>query len=514
MTIEAYRFDIDAYCVVCDRAIPPQAPPSASSSNNSPPPRGGASSAAGPRRRESNVSSSLRSSDGTATASSKPMRRGHSAATSSTKPHAVTTPGASTLKRNKSMTKFPHHHHHHPAAVARRHHHATLSERKSAATATKPRSVGEIIEVIEIDPDDDHPDPEYPALYCSDECRLIDEARNELTLLRMGSLGTHSTGSSSPTGSAAAHSSAAPIPTRSDAPASHRRRRSSGGSSLATAPDSLGFSTLSPIPSAAPSATVGAYDPSISAFPFPSQSPPTAPALDFGARRVSRGATGSYSYRPSLMQRVSSSDGLSAAQGGLWLGPDKGFSRSQSASVETRATGRLGRSLATSGVVSGRSSSATRRSRPPALSASADPPPVFGSAPAPRRGPFPFSETPKAPPAATPVAMPPPSRSRSSASLALLGSSLTPGSWLTRADSVTSLSGLTAQGIMSGGPSLPVSTAAYSPSSVSSFDSVFTPGSVPSSDGSGLKGQLSLKAPLPVVGQANRGLFYFSDQEG
>lgn len=104
--------------------------------------------------------------------------------------------------------------------------------------------------------------------------------------------------------------------------------------------------------------------------------------------------------------------------------------------------------------------------------------------------------------------MPAPTRSRSSASLALLGSSFAAGSWLTRAESVTSLSGLTAQGVMATGPA---PTAAYSPSSASSFDSVFTPGSVPSSDGSGLARGKGRPAALPAIGG---GMFYFSDHEG
>ena len=305
MTIEAYDFDIDAYCVVCDRAIPP----ASSSAAQTPPPSAGASSsssgAAGPSKRrdsKSALSTSLRSSDG---AASKPMRRGHSS-------KAVGT----ALKRNKSTTKF---------AAAHHHHRRPLPDRKSVS---KPRSVGEIIEIIEIDPDDEEGSvvgDAHTALYCSDECRLIDEARNELTLLRMGSSSVSSFGAGSSLGAvgslgafSTAHASP-PLPPL--ASADHRRRRSSGGSSLAA---DLAFSTLSPIPSAA----AGAYDPTIPAFPFPSQSP-TPLALDLGARRTSK-SVGSYSYRPSLMDRVSSSDAL-AANGGVWLGPDKGFSRSHSA---------------------------------------------------------------------------------------------------------------------------------------------------------------------------------------
>lgn len=307
MTIEAYDFDIDAYCVVCDRSIPPKS--SLSATTQQPPSAGASSSsgAAGPSKRrdsKSALSTSLRSSDG---AASKPMRRGHSS-------KAVGT----ALKRNKSTTKF---------AAHRRSHHGPLPERKPAVS--KPRSVGEIIEIIEIDPDDEEEGSvvgdSHTALYCSDECRLIDEARNELTLLRMGggSVGAGSSfGAGSSTGSLGAFSTAYSPPLQPLASANHRRRRSSGGSSLAA---DLAFSTLSPIPSAA----AGAYDPTIPAFPFPSQSPVPL-ALDLGARRTATKSVGSYSYRPSLMDRVSSSDAL-AANGGVWLGPDKGFSRSHSA---------------------------------------------------------------------------------------------------------------------------------------------------------------------------------------
>ncbi|GAA5992411.1 hypothetical protein JCM10908_000804 [Rhodotorula pacifica] len=423
MTIEAYDFDIDAYCVVCDRAIPAAsasssrgaaAAPSPSSSSAQLPRVGTSSSTT---KQDSVVSTSLRSSDGGT--SSKAMRRGHSS--SGTK---------AALKRNKSTTKFPHHHH-----STRRHHHSIqpLAERKSVS---KPRSsVGEIIEVVEVDPPDSDSENGFDssaALYCSEECRLIDEARNELTLLQMGS-------PSSASPSTAFTLPPPPLPPPPVSGVTRQRRRSSGGSSSMAASDRspLAFSTLSPIPSAAPSAAVGAYDSSIPAFPFPSQSPPV---LSFGARRASRG-TGSYSYRPSLMERVSSSDGL-ASNGGIWLGPDKGFTRSHSASVET--TGRLGRSLVSTGVVSGRSTSGNRRTTQPPISSSlarSPPRPDFyvGSAPPARRSYIGENA--------------PPSRSRSSASLALLGSSFTakPGAWLTRADSTASLSEMTAQGVMAGG---------------------------------------------------------------
>jgi hypothetical protein len=119
---------------------------------------------------------------------------------------------------------------------------------------------------------------------------------------------------------------------------------------------------------------------------------------------------------------------------------------------------------------------------------------------------------PTAQPASSRLAAPPP-RSKSSASLALLGSSFTAGSWLTRADSVTSLSGLTAQGVIAS-PSLPPVPSASSPSSTSSFDSVFTPASVPSP--SGLARQLGAAPKGGVVERerGNRRLFFLSDQEG
>ncbi|KAG0653792.1 hypothetical protein C6P46_002215 [Rhodotorula mucilaginosa] len=474
MTIEAYDFDIDAYCVVCDRAIPPT---SSSSAAQTQPPSAGASSAGAPSKRrdsKSALSTSLRSSDG---AASKPMRRGHSS-------KAV---GGTALKRNKSTTKF---------AAAAHHHRRPLPDRKSVS---KPRSVGEIIEIIEIDPDEEEGSvvgESHTALYCSDECRLIDEARNELTLLRMGgssSVSSFGAGSSlGAVGSLGAFSSATSSPPLQPlASADHRRRRSSGGSSLAA---DLAFSTLSPIPSAA----AGAYDPTIPAFPFPSQSP--ALALDLGARRTTTRSVGSYSYRPSLMDRVSSSDAVASTNGGgVWLGPDKGFSRSHSAFVD-------GASHAAD-----RPSSALRRTQPPRHRPRDSPSPqqsdlIFGSAPAPRRGPLATE------PASSRLAAPPP-RSKSSASLALLGSSFTAGSWLTRADSVTSLSGLTAQGVIAS-PSLPPVPSASSPSSTSSFDSVFTPASVPSP--SGLARQLGAAPKGGVVERerGNRRLFFLSDQEG
>lgn len=305
MTIEAYDFDIDAYCVVCDRAIPPTSSSSAAAAQQAQAAGASSSGTAGPsRRRDSKLalSTSVRSSDGPA---SKPMRRGHSS-------KAVGT----ALKRNKSTTKFAAHHNRRP-----------LPDRKSWSKPRSASGVGEIIEIIEIDPDEEEEgsvgEP-HAALYCSDECRLIDEARNELTLLRMGSSSVSSLGAASCAISATSSPPLLPL-----ASADHRRRRSSGGSSLAA---DLAFSTLSPIPSAA----AGAYDPMIPSFPFPPQSPTTL-ALDLGARRATK-SVGSYSYRPSLMDRVSSSDAL-AANGGVWLGPDKGFSRSAFVDGSNHAAG-------------------------------------------------------------------------------------------------------------------------------------------------------------------------------
>ncbi|PRQ74120.1 hypothetical protein AAT19DRAFT_15687 [Rhodotorula toruloides] len=322
------------------------------------------------------------------------------------------------------------------------------------------------------------------------------------------------------------------------------RRRSSGMSSYA---QSSVVSTLSPILSAAPTANLGGFDPTSGAFPFPPQAPssvspqPPLPStsptvgspmmLNFGARRRSRGAEalGSYPYRPSLMERVSSSDGVDesiGSAGGVWQGAERGFSRPGSSegplglpktarSMSSGVGSLYGRSvrsartqsfdgLATLGEAGARDSarptshslrSSSHFSQPslasysPSLAAHPEPEHtipraasaqpalatsplarnsfVVGSAPHARRSRASFGEPTLAethPPPRAASTTPArhingsgphrPQRSSSSASLALMGSSLgksyerSPWAGPKRSDSVASLSGFVAQGEM------------------------------------------------------------------
>ncbi|GAA5933137.1 hypothetical protein JCM3775_002541 [Rhodotorula graminis] len=385
--------DFGVYCVVCDRAIPlasspsfraagsvppappppppPYAPPPVASTSNQPAP---------------STSQRSRTSDGSsaaaAAASAAPTRTKRSASTASSGTGAG-------LRRNKSTVKVHARtggHGHGHAHGHRSHSHANLAglapldpakqARKAALAERRPSKAAkeEIIEVIAVHDgvsDDDGDDARHAApqgIYCSEECRLVDEARNALALAHLGaSPAAGAFGESALVGSGSPSSSsfASMRPTNAMV-----RRRSSGVSSAGFSSASsfaASRSNLSPIPSAAPTAAVARSDESTtSSFPFPPQpsssapppsrssgastpiassapTPQPPPLLNFAARRRSRGheATGGYSYRPSLMERVSSSEGRPVDRvGGQWLGADRGFSRPSSSGgdVTTRAS--------------------------------------------------------------------------------------------------------------------------------------------------------------------------------
>ncbi|GAA5851178.1 hypothetical protein JCM9279_007474 [Rhodotorula babjevae] len=381
--------DFGAYCVVCDRAIPLAASPSSRPAGSAPPappppppsfappPMASTSTSTAPAPSTSQRS---RTSDSSSAAAPGPTRMKRSASTASS--------GAGGLRRNKSTVKVHaraggHGHGH------RSHSHANLAglapldsakqARKAALAERRPSKAAkeEIIEVIAVhdgvsDDDDDADDARHAApqgIYCSDECRRIDEARNALALAHLASPASSAFAESALAGAGSPSSSAASAVLRR--PSDYMvRRRSSGVSSTGFSSASsfaASRSNLSPIHSAAPTAAVAHSDDSgSSSFPFPPQpstsapppsrssgastpiagsapTPQAPPLLNFAARRRSRGheATGGYSYRPSLMERVSSSEGRPLDRvGGQWLGADRGFSRPSSSAgdVTTRAS--------------------------------------------------------------------------------------------------------------------------------------------------------------------------------
>ncbi|GAA5917099.1 hypothetical protein JCM8208_000626 [Rhodotorula glutinis] len=375
--------DFGAYCVVCDRAIPLASSPSSRAAGSAPPapppppPSYASSSTSTSAAPAPSTSQRSRTSDGSSAAAA-PTRMKRSASTASS--------GAGGgLRRNKSTVKVHsraggHGHGH------RSHSHANLAglapldpakqARKAALAERRPSKAAkeEIIEVIAVHDglsDDDGDDARGAApqgIYCSDECRRVDEARNALALAHLGASPAASAFGESALGGTGSPSSSSIVSMRpTDALV---RRRSSGVSSAGFSSASsfaASRSNLSPIPSAAPTAAVAHSDDSTtSSFPFPPQpsssapppsrssgtstpiagsasTPQPPPLLNFAARRRSRGheVTGGYSYRPSLMERVSSSEGRHGDRvGGQWLGADRGFSRPSSSAgdVTTRAS--------------------------------------------------------------------------------------------------------------------------------------------------------------------------------
>jgi len=388
--------DFGAFCVVCDRAIPLASSPSSRAPGPAPPapppptfaapPFASTSTSTAPAPSTSQRSRTSDGSGGAAAAAPPATRMKRSASTASS--------GASGLRRNKSTVKVHsragghgHRSHSHanlaglapldPAKQARK---AALAERRPSKAAKE-----EIIEVIAVHDgvsDDDDDDGAHgtasQGIYCSDECRSIDEARNALALAHLGaSPASSALGESALAGTGSPSSTSSAVLRRpSDAMV---RRRSSGVSSTGFSTASsfaASRSNLSPIQSAAPTAAVAHSDDSgSSSFPFPPQSsssapppsrssgastpiagsaptPQAPPLLNFAARRRSRGheVTGGYSYRPSLMERVSSSEGRPVDRvGGQWLGADRGFSRPSSSAGDMTTRPSRSSSIGSSG---------------------------------------------------------------------------------------------------------------------------------------------------------------------
>ncbi|GAA5999451.1 uncharacterized protein JCM10292_001302 [Rhodotorula paludigena] len=445
-----YDFEIDAYCPVCDRALP-AVPVSGAAPLPPPLPAAGAAAAAAdssqPVASTSTApppSSSQRSraSDTSAASSHAPRmkRSGSSASAASSSAAAASGPSAGSskgaaLKRNKSSARVHHHHHHgaggrhggaaiHGYGHHRSHSHANLTAlapmtgvesskgaaKKGAIERRPSKAREEILEVIEVKDDDGGaPSAAGLGMYCSEECRRIDEMRNQLTLAHLGATPAPASASAPAPSSSAGSSDPAISLSHADSFSSSlngrpfdamSRRRSSGLSSNGSSSFAPSRSNLSPIWSAAPTANPGQFDETTPAFPFPPQTstphPPAArsasshslpqaveqpPFLNFGARRSSRsgGVTGGYSYRPSLMERVSSSEGGAASDsGGVWLGVERGFSRPGSRAAESHV--RPGRSMSTGSGPGARLGRSDRTQSVDALAGMSDPTTGFPSA--------------------------------------------------------------------------------------------------------------------------------------
>ncbi|GAA6024450.1 hypothetical protein JCM10207_005769 [Rhodosporidiobolus poonsookiae] len=406
--------DIDLYCPVCDRRLdpstlaahpqPPPPPPAASAALPSPPLAQGTAVAP-----STSATSSRSGGHGHGHAATTKMRRSHSSHSNQSAGSAATT-AASTkgqLKRNKSSGRL---HHGHTSSATKGygrghglHSLAPLAPADTGAGKGKKgssRASGkvkeEIIEVI-----DEPAPPAQPVaststsaltapepaptstgngMYCSAECRMIDEARNQLHLAHLTGqplvpspeielLQRSQSRSQSQTDLAALH----PFDAMT-------RRRSSGLSSASSYSHALSSASgvgggssrggLSPIFSAHPTANPAPFDHS-AAFPFPPQPPPPArsasaasslpshyarpplsatssslppgapanlpPMLNFAARRKSRGAESlsSYPYRPSLLERVASTDALPSYGAGRGEEPAKLGKDGRSLSLNT-----------------------------------------------------------------------------------------------------------------------------------------------------------------------------------
>ncbi|GAA5949275.1 hypothetical protein JCM10213_006696 [Rhodosporidiobolus nylandii] len=361
-----YNFDLDLFCPVCDRQIPQPQP-------DLPPPPRPPQPAPAPAPAPSLASTSASSKASSRNGDAPKMRRSNSAHSAAGGGPGGGAGGAHTgkgaaLKRNKSAARLHTAH----GAMRRGHSHTALHALAPLATAGKKAGGGkgkakeEVIEVIE---QDGSPAPPSATavrqvegdgavagglgLYCSDECRRIDEARNALQLAHL--TGQPLTQSPSPALAANRPAPHADLPSPAAAPFNAMARRrssglsnasfsSSGTSSYAASSSTRGV--LSPILSAAPTANNPSAFSSHEPFPFPPHPPPPArsasaaaslpshhhpypaptpaaavsslpplhtsqqpPMLNFAARRASRGA-GAPGYRPSLLERVASSDAV------------------------------------------------------------------------------------------------------------------------------------------------------------------------------------------------------------
>ncbi|SCZ98162.1 BZ3500_MvSof-1268-A1-R1_Chr3-3g06625 [Microbotryum saponariae] len=320
-SFDSFDDSFERFCLVCERRVDDSAarrPPP-------PPPTAAAPHPTKPRQRPSPHGSRHPSSNSTTTLKSDRFKalppeaaavvavvaakhqQQHQPTTTGGATRSHHHPTAPTMKRNKSASKLHGHSRNksytslHPLAPSTKIHAPTARDATATATTAAPhhepvlpaaattshaprrssaqQSVDDSDDAYEeVSNDGDEVAP-LSALYCSEECRRVDELRGQATttpspqlvaVLSTFSEQSRRFGSSSSLAHSSTHSPTTPFfPTSAKSPVIDPRRASSEG-----------------VPS-----------------PF---------ELDFSAarRRNSRGAeTGGYSYRPSLMQRVPSSDG-------------------------------------------------------------------------------------------------------------------------------------------------------------------------------------------------------------
>ena len=163
--------------------------------------------------------------------------------------------------------------------------HTTLHTLSASTPIVPPASSPELERAVQ--------DPPAPtllppsSLYCSEDCRRIDELRSRLAFANLGSSASSSALSRGPS-----HDShwSEPSQVSDQVSMMMSRRRSSGISARSnTSNQSDYFSQLQQASTS-----------------VPEESP--LPALDFSTRRSSRGSEGGYSYRPSLVGRMNESE--------------------------------------------------------------------------------------------------------------------------------------------------------------------------------------------------------------
>lgn len=264
-------FDFENYCIVCDKRVPaPAAPPwsddpHSTTSANGPPAPSPALSAGAPERPRHKKTNSTHASAPKRTKSSSKLH------------HAGG--GAARLKGNRSHTNL------HGLQPSTAIHPPAEGKGKGKASPSAPAT-----------PDLSTAPAAPSSLYCSIECEQLDQTRSRLAMADLQQ---------------PAHTSAPDLASR----------RYSSSSSLALSPSQHSNSSFASFPRPNPPPRPH------SATSPPLEQPPGM--LDFSHRRNSRGheAFGGYSYRPSLMQRVpSSEDGGSSG----WLGSERGWARTTS----------------------------------------------------------------------------------------------------------------------------------------------------------------------------------------
>ncbi|KAK4699660.1 hypothetical protein P7C70_g6598, partial [Phenoliferia sp. Uapishka_3] len=308
---EENPFDFGAWCPVCDRAIPSPLDPTEVATGGS----GHAQDAPGLNRATSASSHDLPTSGSAAGTHGKGKEKKRKDALG-----GVGQPPAGPMRR-KSSSKQSHAAgaRHHPTRTHSNASHSHSHSNLAPLTATTPP----ITPTPPIPPADQNNQNASSgflnpptSLYCSEECRRIDEMRSRLAFADLG-----------PSAPRLPNSAAAPLrqnvqqheQTREaqDFLASMSRRRLSSTSSPSiTSPKQIFNAPISGWGSSSSLASQTSFGGGAH-----SSNSPHGPAqtLDFSTRRNSnsRGASeGGYSYRPSLMQRVpSSDDGVSHANG-------------------------------------------------------------------------------------------------------------------------------------------------------------------------------------------------------